>query len=240
MRGASKNSSRRKDPTGRTANAPRTALGGLLQRQECWRLSWRGWVAFSLVIFALLLTVILGVHPFLAITDRVDKEHLVVEGWIAPYAVEEALQELKAHSYARIFTTGGPVAGSKDVAGAEHYTYAQLAGSRLRKMGLARELIEMVPAPETDRDRTFTSAMALRRRFEEEGISVKAINVVTLGVHGRRTRLLYEKAFGKDVNIGVISARNREYQAGRWWKYSAGVKEVCSEGMAYLFVRFSF
>ncbi|RYY54021.1 MAG: hypothetical protein EOO05_20620 [Chitinophagaceae bacterium] len=39
---------------------------------------------------------------------------------------------------------------------------------------------------------------------------------------------------------GLLSIPDREYDAGHWWRYSEGVKEVLSEGAAYLYARFLF
>ena len=50
--------------------------------------------------------VVWRVHPFLAVTDRVDSQLLVVEGWIPNYALEESLSEFKAKPYGLIYTVG--------------------------------------------------------------------------------------------------------------------------------------
>jgi hypothetical protein len=213
---------------------------GLVTRKSCWTLSLRGWVVLFLIGMAALSAIVFGIHPFLAVTRTVDAEYLVIEGWIQPYAIKEGVAEFHAHSYRKIFTTGGPVPSLREVSDEEGYTYAHLAAGRLKQQKFPKELIEIAPAEEADRDRTFTSAVALRRKLEEKAIAVKALNVVTVGAHARRTRLLYEKAFGNDVKIGVISVRNREYNAEHWWKYSEGIREVFSEGVAYLYVRFLF
>jgi hypothetical protein len=59
-------------------------------------------------------------------------------------------------------------------------------------------------------------------------------------VHARRSRLLFQKAFGPGIEVGVIAIRDREYNPRVWWRYSEGVKEVLSEGAAYLYARFLF
>ena len=69
---------------------------------------------------------------------------------------------------------------------------------------------------------------------------LRSFNVLTLGVHARRSRLLFRKAFGSDLPIGVIAVQNREYDPVRWWSSSEGAKEVISEGVAYLYARFFF
>src|SRR4030095_5041853 len=84
-------------------SSPRqSALGGLLVRQYRWGLS--RWAKFSLVMVALVIavTVFFGIYPFLAITQRVNGDMLVVEGWIHPYAIDASVKELKNPFYQRV------------------------------------------------------------------------------------------------------------------------------------------
>jgi hypothetical protein len=59
-----------------------------------------------------------------------------------------------------------------------------------------------------DRERTYSSVVALRDWFREHNTPVHSINVLTEDAHARRTRLLYQKAFGKNVTAGVIVVSN--------------------------------
>ena len=119
-------------------------------------------------------------------------------------------------------------------------TAATWGANRLRRGGVGRELIQEVPSPEVSRDRTYSSAVALRNWFRDHGVSVQAINVVTEDVHARRTRLLFQDAFGPKVSVGVIAPQNNEYDPKRWWCYSEGVREILGETIAYVYARFFF
>jgi hypothetical protein len=211
---------------------------GLLQRKEKWVLSWRG--RFVALAAALLLAfVFIGwVHGFLAVTDRVDTEYLVVEGWIPNYALEESIAEFKGKPYRKIFTVGAdPLTGTNIEEGD---SIATESFKRLKWLGMNPDLIQPVPAHIKYRNRTFQSAVALRKWIEENHLPVKSFNLVTLGPHARRSRLLFEKAFDGQAAIGIISVENREYDPKRWWKYSEGVKELIGEGVGYLYARFFF
>src|SRR5512133_2488055 len=85
---------------------------GLLKRKERWGLSWRGWLLLTLLGLASASLLFVNVHPFLAVTRRVNTNTLVVEGWVQRYAIRGGAEEFKTGSYERIFTTGGPVAGN--------------------------------------------------------------------------------------------------------------------------------
>ena len=91
-----------------------------------------------------------------------------------------------------------------------------------------------------DRDRTYGSAVALRNWFRDHNTPVSRINLVTEDVHARRTRVLFEKALGKNVAVGIIAVPNPDYDWRRWWWYSEGVKAVGSEALAYVYARLFF
>ncbi len=59
-------------------------------------------------------------------------------------------------------------------------------------------------------------------------------------VHARRTCLLFQKALGHDVAVGVIAVTNPDYDASHWWRYSEGVKDVFAESVAYIYARLLF
>ena len=96
------------------------------------------------------------------------------------------------------------------------------------------------PSHVIGRDRTYSSAIALRDWFHQHNVRVQSINVVTEGTHARRTRLLFEKALGSNVAVGVIAVPSPDFDARHWWRYSEGVEEVVTEGVAYLYAKFFF
>jgi uncharacterized SAM-binding protein YcdF (DUF218 family) len=212
---------------------------GVLIRRERWGLSWQGWLIVFLASLSAAGFVLLTVHPFLAVTHRVDANVLVVEGWVHEYAIRKGVQEFMTGSYPRIFTTGGPVTGSGGYTSVAD-TSASVGAGLLRQCGVRAESIQMVPSRVMNRDRTYGSAVALRNWFREHNLPVRSMNVVTENVHARRTRLLFEKAFGDSVTVGVIAVPDPDYDSRHWWRYSAGVKDVVSEAAAYMYARLLF
>ena len=214
-------------------------LYGALVRKERWGLSWRGGL---IVLAAVLLTFFLfwlRVYPFLAVTHRVNTNVLVVEGWIHEYAIRAAVREFRSSPYQRVFTTGGPVEGTGGYT-SDYNTSASVGADLLKKFGLPEENVEMVPSHTMDRDRTYSSAIALRNWFRDRNTFVQSVNVVTEGVHARRTRLLFEKALGPETAVGIIAVSSPDYDPKRWWRYSEGVKDVLGETVAYLYARVCF
>lgn len=179
------------------------------------------------------------VYPFLAVTHRVETNVLVVEGWVHGYAIRAAVDEFRGGSYQRVFTTGGPIEGTGGYIN-DYNTAASVGADLLKKDGLPNESLQMVPSRVMDRDRTYGSAVALRNWFREQNMPVRSINVVTEDVHARRTRLLFARAFGDSVTIGIIAAPDPDYDPKHWWRYSQGVKDVATETIAYVYARLFF
>lgn len=218
---------------------PARAMWGVFDRKERWSLSWRGRLIVASALLLVGALVFKGVYPFLAITHRANANILVVEGWIHEYGIRAAVKEFRSNHYEHVFATGGPVVGSGGYIN-DFYTSASVGADLLKKCGLPDQRVQMVPSRVMDRDRTYGSAVALRNWFRDHNMAVSSIDVVTEDLHARRTRLLFQKALGDKVAVGVIAIPNPDYDAKRWWRYSAGLKEVVSEAAAYAYARLLF
>ena len=227
-----------RDEAGRPSDQ-RFALFGLVLRKERWGLSWRGRLIAAGGAVLTAGVIITNIYPFLALTDRVDAKVLVVEGWVHDYAIQASLRELKAGRYERVFATGGPVIGTGGYT-SDFNTAASVGADRLKAAGAPSELVQMVPCREVERDRTFSSAVALRDWFQQHHMTVQSLNVITEGAHSRRTRLLFERAFHGRVKIGVVSIPSPDYDVTHWWRSSQGMEEVLEQGFAYLYARLVF
>ena len=207
---------------------------GLLTRRERWSLSWRGWIAGLVVLVISAFGFTKSVYPFFAVTERVDTRLLAVEGWIHPYAIRAAAKEVRAQAYDRVFSTGGPVSGTGEYTN-DFNTSAGVGADGLKDEGIPPAMVQVVASRVMARDRTYSSAVALRAWCEANGVELSRINVLTEDVHARRTRLLYQKALGDEVRIGIIAVPNPDYDARYWWRYSEGVRAVLGECIAYVY-----
>lgn len=212
---------------------------GLVTRRERWGLSWRGWLALALFFLLAGIFLLLNVQPFLAPTRRQETKILVVEGWVRPYAILAAVREAEAGHYEKIYTTGGPVVGTGGYSN-DYNTSASVGAELLVKTGLPEKLVQMVPSHIAGRDRTYSSAVALREWFHAHGLAVKSFNVLTEDVHARRTQLLFQKAFGGETAVGIVSVADPDYDAAHWWRYSEGVRQILGESIAYLYAKILF
>ena len=96
---------------------------GLLRRRQCLVPTLRGWFVVALSLTALALVGMLGIGPFLAVTDSVPGGVLVVEGWVPDYIFEAAIAEFKRDHYARLFVTGIPLQQGAPLSEYKNYAY---------------------------------------------------------------------------------------------------------------------
>ena len=176
-----------------------------------------------------------GAYPFLAVNDPVDNGALVVEGWLPDYAFQEAITEFRRGHHSKIFVTGGPLESGAPLS--EYSTFAELGAATLVRLGLDTNAVQAVPAPRVRLDRTYASAVALKNWLDPHGVAETNFNVISLGPHSRRSRLLFEKALGRDYKVGIIAVENQDYDAERWWASSAGVRTMTDEMIAYVYTR---
>ena len=210
---------------------------GFLQRRECLLPTWRGWLVLLFAVAALVVFSIRGAYSFLAVNDPIDNGALVVEGWLPDYALQEAITEFGRGHYRRIFVTGGPLENGAPLS--EYRTFADLGAATLVRLGLNTNAVQAVPAPKVRLDRTYASAVALKNWLGPHGVTETNFNIISLGPHSRRSRLLFEKALGKDYKVGSIAIENQDYDARRWWASSAGVRSIMDEIIAYVYARLS-
>ncbi len=208
---------------------------GLLRRRTCLVPTWRGGVLLGLLLLGSLLLVLLGAHPFLAVSEPAAAEVLAVEGWVSDHVLAAVVRECERQSYSAVYVTGGPLERGAPLS--EFKTYAELGAATLVQLGLPAELIHSVPAPPVRRDRTYAAALALHQWLREHEQLPHSLTVVSEGAHARRSRLLYRRTFPEVSQVGVLTVPALEYDPARWWCSSQGFRTVISEGIGYLYVR---
>jgi hypothetical protein len=191
-----------------------------------------------LVVLGCVVVLRQGLHPFLAVTRRVSTEVLVLEGWMPAHVVKQVAHEVTSRGYGRIIIARPLYSGRTDYESGE--ALGKYIAESLSGLGIPKERIHVVFSEASDRDRTFKSALAVKQWMHEQGIGVRTIDVGTLGPHARRSRLLFQRAFGKTVTVGVIAFEDQEYDATHWWRSSQGIREVPFECLANLYVRLFF
>jgi hypothetical protein len=80
----------------------------------------------------------------------------------------------------------------------------------------------------------------VRDWLQAAGVNVDAIDLYSGGVHARRSRAVYEMAFGSAVQVGVMSALPSDYDPQHWWTTSQGAKTVTGEALSLAWTRCCF
>lgn len=169
---------------------------------------------------------------FLAKNDPIDGQVLIVEGWLDEYALLKAKTIFEQGKYQLLITSGGPDTGQLNP---DYASYAEKAAVFLVRQGLNKQLVKAVPAPASAQNRTFLSAVMVRDWLTREYPQINQFDVVSLGVHARRTQQLYQTAFNDTTSIGIYAVNTKRYRIDQWWKTTEGLKAVLAEvlGIGY-------
>jgi uncharacterized SAM-binding protein YcdF (DUF218 family) len=200
--------------------------------------TWRGTLLILIVLLVAGFLLLHGAYSFLAPSHPLGSGVLVVEGWAPDYALSAAASNFKQGNYQKLFVTGGPIENGGPLIA--YKTYAQLGAAILMTMGVDTNSVQAVPAPKVKQDRTYTSARALKAYLREHGGLPKQLDLITVGPHARRSWLLFRKAFGEQTKVGITSVPEIEYDSGKWWHYSNGVRSIIGELLAYCYARVLF
>jgi len=206
-------------------------------RKERVRPTLAGWLVVLLFILSVGGASIYTVYDFLASSQPVDSDIVVVEGWMSDDELAAALQMADANHVSLLITTGGPLVHGSYLS--RYRTYAELAAASLHQLGVSIP-VRSVPTPPAQRDRTYASALALKRWLQQNRPDIRSFNLLTVGPHARRSHFLFSQAFGDDYEIGVIALADPSYNGQHWWHSSAGVRTVIGETIAWAYAAFVF
>lgn len=202
------------------------------------RPTWLGWLLIAISILVLCFAFLVNLYPFLAPEKPPHKGLMVVEGWIHDFALDEAVILYRAGDYEKIVCTGVPIETGSYIQ--QFKSYPEMTADRLRKMGIPEDQIVIAVADVAKKDRTYMAAVALREAFIAYNLEERNLHLVTVGPHGRRSRMLFQKALGKNYHIGITCLEPATYDKEDWYKSSEGVRMVISETLAYTYAKLLF
>lgn len=207
----------------------------LFRKKEVRLPTLQGWALFILILSGLGFGAVRNLYPFLAQQHPApDAGMVIIEGWMADAELKEAAGFIRPGQI--VVVTGGPVVFAQKIL--QYDNYAELGAARLIEYGIPAESIVAIPAPDTQRDRTYVSAQAARARLQELGLFGESANLYTIGAHARRSYLMFRVVFGKDYPLGVISVEPPDYNLKHWYRHSAGFKHVMMELISWIYAQF--
>lgn len=209
----------------------------LFRRRTILLPTWRIWmVVVTLCVLALWLLPH-RLFRVLAVSRPVGHGILVIEGWVPDLAVKSGVQLYRTGAYSHLVTTGIPIEVGFFLG--DYTTTADVARATCLRLGLDSTQISSAPVHgHVIRDRTLASAYALRSWLRRSAPGTREIDIVTQGVHARRTWMIFSRVLGDSIKVGVIAMRETQFNEKDWWKTSAGVKDIAGEvvGCVYAMV----
>lgn len=191
-----------------------------------------GWLLIGLILAVMMRYAFQHIGHFLAINQSVQGQYLVVEGWIDEQALLKAQAIFEQGQYKVLITSGGPIS---DRIKPDYPSYADKAAAFLVSQGFDPHKLQIAPAPASAQNRTYLSAVKVRQWFEKQAIKPASFDILSSGVHARRTQKLYQMAFSDSTKVGIIALRPQHYMLDHWWSSSDGIKSVLAEvvGLSY-------
>lgn len=214
-------------------------LASLARPRRVWLPTVWGWLLILAGIALPAFVLLRNAYPLLAVQDPAPGARiLVIEGWLDPTDLDQAIAAFRRGRYERVITTGGPMVAWHPACTWD--SYAHRGASYLRAHGLAGVPLDIVPAPASLQERTFLSAVKLREWLQASGVRPDAIDLYSAGVHARRSRLLFQMALGQQTRVGIMASSPSHYDAQRWWTTSAGAKTVLDEAISLAWTKLFF
>ena len=203
----------------------------LMTRKQALVLTPLGWIVLCLCMIGLIVLLTQQACMFLSFHQPIQADTLIIEGWAPDYVLKQGLTELGSGACDLILTTGGPLSRGEPLS--EYKTYAELSAATLKALGVDPNQVVALPAPYSARDRTGVSALEVQKWLIKHP-EIRAMNLMTLGPHARRSYWEFKQVLPLTVKLGAICIPNEDFDGDRWWTSSAGVKTVVTEGLAYL------
>jgi len=199
--------------------------------------TWFGWCLLLIPSVALPATILWGAERFLAALNRTSAEVLILEAWTKDEGAVAAANEFQSHpgQYKFVVSTGGLTGEGWTM---KRWREDEIGERVMRNAGVPADKIIRAPAPDVETHRSYVAAVTARDVLTARGIHPRAINLITRGAHARRSRLIYSRVFGPNVEVGVVGWNPPGYGITPWWRSSDRATDVLKESVGYLYELF--
>jgi hypothetical protein len=205
----------------------------LFRKRKLWLPTWQFLLIAGAALALAAWLFFSNIHSFLSVTEPADGANvLVIEGWISDDILARQLEGFEpGKPYDYVCTIGPNLDYGHYLS--EYETFAELAAKTVEKLGVPAENIIAAPSAAKLRDRTYHAALGFKEMRDSGEIDAlrdsTAIDVLSNGAHGRRTRTVFRKLLGDEVQVGILSPASGTYDPDRWFASSQGVKTVIIE-----------
>jgi len=196
------------------------------------RLTWTGWLLAILIFVILSWGWAVTAYDFLAVNKPVKADIWVIEEYVPDFVLDNVAEACKTNPSLLIVCVGWSIS-EREMCTA-YNNYADFNAAYIRASGVDSLQVISAPAGIPVGERTYTMALAAKKKLKTLGYKSGELNVVSHETKARSTLLLYRKAFKPDWKVGVMIYPDSEYTR-QWWKNSEGARAVVSEMLAYLY-----
>lgn len=174
---------------------------------------------------------------FLNVNKSVENaEVLVVEGWVHNGTLKYVKDEFSKGSYKYILVSGmenGTVQGQvKKRIDSDASSVAQ----ELIDMGIEPSKVKVSACNSTSMHRTFSMAVAAKKWLSMNDPSIKRINICTAWSHGRKTWCAYQRVFGDNIRVGILTYPKRQTPISQWFLKRGGLRYQLYSLAGYIYV----
>ncbi len=177
-------------------------------------------------------------YKFLFLREPIKTSTMVLEGWVPTYALLDALEYYEENNYKNLIVTGIPITQYEYASDFKYTSQATILA--LKHFGFSDTIYEAANPTNIYKDRTYCTALQTKEIFAQHPEWGKSFNVYSMGVHSRRSLLLFKKAYPNNFEIGIISHSDRAFIGEEWWKSSIGFRNVSNELLALTYSKFFF
>ncbi len=125
-----------------------------------------------------------------------------------------------------------------DPAPTDFHSLAAICARELRHLGVPEDQIIILESPQSDQNRTLTSALVVEHWIQSNGFEDSAVNVLSESIHSRRTHMLYRYALKKHCReVGIVSVLPED---NRYLGNRIDRKDIIREFTGNLYYRFLF
>ena len=187
-------------------------------------------------ICALLIFFVTSIYGFLAVTHPLGEGILVVEGWIPSKTLAKSVDVFNSGGYQCLVVVGGPIQGAGSVSG-HPTTYADLSASRLEQLGFDAKKLIKINVPAVSSEHTLTGAADVKRWLERSGTKVCCVDILTAGVHARKSWILSRYALGDSYRVGIIAGPESAFDPKYWLVSRRGTWSVVRNLAGYVYYK---
>lgn len=210
----------------------------LLKNKNCRVLTWSSKLLITLTLAATIIAFTKTIPFFLSVHKPLNGDVLLLDGQMPDYAIEEAIKIFNKGNYEFIVTTGGRIASGYYIADIK--TMAELNKATFLRLGFPKNKTIALPTGNFVTNRTYHSALTSKKWLLKNNTSFRKVDILAIGAHARRSRLLFKKALGEDFEVGIIRVKHPGYHSSIWWKSSIGSRVIISETIAFTYAKLFF